>query len=375
MFDNIHEDYPEFEPRAAYRVLSVSGGGLLGVIPAAMLLRYEALGKTAYGDGYRLAQSFDLVGGSSTGAVIATGIALGLSASEIADFYLRDVPVGFRRRKYAVPGLHDVLDGDLMQSFFRKRTGGKTLTSAALETDLCITAKDVARNRSLMFTSVGCAAQTRVPGTDIRNDNLPLDLLLRASTAAPGLFSPVALPLDGSGDTFFMDGGLGPYKNPALALHALTRSIGWHSIDMTVLGTGSTRKRPTQSAIAQKPAWFRILHAFSSILNECEDVSDDWMQHLAMAQPDAVSYRKLDMSIDAETFQLLGCSAKKDELRVMRRFADPRGKARLFEVACHYAEMTLFEPLPLAGVNAHQALVDSRAASRPTGGNDNCFKV
>ena len=42
-------------------LLSVSGGGLLGVIPAAMLLRIEALGKEKYGPHYRLSDSFDSV--------------------------------------------------------------------------------------------------------------------------------------------------------------------------------------------------------------------------------------------------------------------------------------------------------------------------
>ena len=87
--------YEPMETPGEMRILSVSGGGLLGVIPAAFLMHFEALGQRTYGQSYRLADSFDLAGGSSTGAVISTGIALGLSAAEIADFYLRDVPKGF----------------------------------------------------------------------------------------------------------------------------------------------------------------------------------------------------------------------------------------------------------------------------------------
>ena len=53
----------------------------------------------------RLGDYFDLVGGTSTGAVIAGALALGKSTSEIKDFYLKLAPRVFKRPFWRVPGL------------------------------------------------------------------------------------------------------------------------------------------------------------------------------------------------------------------------------------------------------------------------------
>lgn len=47
-------------------------------------------------DGYRLCRYFDLIGGTSTGSIIATGLALGMSVAEIAAYYKRMCPDIFK---------------------------------------------------------------------------------------------------------------------------------------------------------------------------------------------------------------------------------------------------------------------------------------
>jgi len=63
------------------RILSIDGGGIRGVFPAAFLATLEdALG-------CRVADYFDLIVGTSTGGIIALGLGLGWPAGEILDFY------------------------------------------------------------------------------------------------------------------------------------------------------------------------------------------------------------------------------------------------------------------------------------------------
>jgi len=63
------------------RILSIDGGGIKGVLPAAFLSAIEnATGK-------RIVEHFDLIAGTSTGGIIALGLALGLSAKEILCMY------------------------------------------------------------------------------------------------------------------------------------------------------------------------------------------------------------------------------------------------------------------------------------------------
>lgn len=68
------------------RILTIDGGGLKGAMPAAFLTEVEEV------SGQRIVDNFDLIAGTSTGGIIALGLALGLKASEILDFYLTRGP-------------------------------------------------------------------------------------------------------------------------------------------------------------------------------------------------------------------------------------------------------------------------------------------
>ena len=68
------------------RILTIDGGGLKGAMPAAFLAEIEDI------SGQRIVDNFDLIAGTSTGGIIALGLAAGLSASEILDFYLKRGP-------------------------------------------------------------------------------------------------------------------------------------------------------------------------------------------------------------------------------------------------------------------------------------------
>ena len=80
-------DYQLFGP-GPKRVLALDGGGVRGAITVAFLERIEALAVRHHGRPVRLGDYFHLVGGTSTGAMIAGALALGHSAAEIKKFYL-----------------------------------------------------------------------------------------------------------------------------------------------------------------------------------------------------------------------------------------------------------------------------------------------
>src|SRR5438874_1841294 len=114
---NCSRDYHLFGP-GPKRILSLDGGGVRGAISIAFLERIEELFtqrqhrlmlerlmriRGSNGESptieearrqiaahkVRLADWFDLIGGTSTGAVIAGALALGHSTAEIKEFYLR----------------------------------------------------------------------------------------------------------------------------------------------------------------------------------------------------------------------------------------------------------------------------------------------
>ena len=78
------------------RILALDGGGVRGVIAVAFLERIEAVLKQHQGAGL-LGDWFDLIGGTSTGAIVGCALALGKTTEELRDIYHRLAPRAFKR--------------------------------------------------------------------------------------------------------------------------------------------------------------------------------------------------------------------------------------------------------------------------------------
>jgi patatin-like phospholipase/acyl hydrolase len=74
------------------RILSIDGGGIKGVFPAAFLTHVEStLGRS-------VSDYFDLIVGTSTGGIIALGLGLGFSAQELLNLYINNADKIFPQR-------------------------------------------------------------------------------------------------------------------------------------------------------------------------------------------------------------------------------------------------------------------------------------
>jgi patatin-like phospholipase/acyl hydrolase len=73
------ERYETERPR---KLLALDGGGIRGVLTLEVLIKIEEMLAEATGQGkeFRLCDFFDYIGGTSTGAIIAAGLARGMSA-------------------------------------------------------------------------------------------------------------------------------------------------------------------------------------------------------------------------------------------------------------------------------------------------------
>jgi len=68
---------------ARFQILSLIGGGIRGAFVTSLLKEFEQK------SGRPIAESFDLIAGTSTGGIIAAGLALGLTAEELHEFYVQ----------------------------------------------------------------------------------------------------------------------------------------------------------------------------------------------------------------------------------------------------------------------------------------------
>ncbi len=178
-------------------LLSIDGGGIRGIIPLCALIELERqTGKSAR-------ESISFVAGTSTGAIIAAGLARGIPAEQMLDLYQTLGPKIFRKDvlgwifslgsfKYRSRPLYDLL---------AERVGHCALNQ--LEIDLLITAKRVSDGRPFYFVRDN-EVNDQVTGQ--------LDLVdcVTASAAAPTYFEPWEVP--GVGPC--VDGGVGIAGNP-----------------------------------------------------------------------------------------------------------------------------------------------------------------
>jgi hypothetical protein len=210
-----------FSP-GAKRILTIDGGGVRGIVAIAFLkeMERELRQHTAKPD-LVLADVFDMVAGTSVGSMLATMIALGKETAEIEAAFRDLAPKIFsgrvtlfgQKRFSAVPLVNGV------RSFVKDATLG----SDRLLTGLAIVAKRVDTDSVWVMTN-----NPRMPyyhdGPDWDgNRHYKLEMLIRASTAAPFLFTPTEITIhtDRFGNTtkgWFVDGGVSPHNNPALLM-------------------------------------------------------------------------------------------------------------------------------------------------------------
>lgn len=234
---------PDHAPQR-YRLLSIDGGGLLGLIPAECLIAIEKQLDELTGTPQPLCNRFDLIGGTSTGAILAAGLALGKSATELRDFYLEFGHDIFTKAWLLTRFWHSYPSGPLEKHLKDKFGESTTLGSDQLRTCILLVAKNATLGNDWFFTN------NKQSKFFANNSALPLWQIVRASSAAPTYFPPQSIPVpDGTGKTptyEFIDGGVSSYNNPSLQvfLEATTKGYGFEwptgpdNLLLLSLGTG-----------------------------------------------------------------------------------------------------------------------------------------
>lgn len=203
------------------KILALDGGGIRGMMTVEVLAEIERLlrQKIGRGEDFVLADYFDFVSGTSTGAIIAACISLGMNVSDIGDFYLRSGKEMFDKAFLLKRFRYKYEDEKLaakMQDVFGKDT---TLGSDKLKTVLMMVMRNATTDSPWPISNNPFAKynqRVREDGKprDDCNLDIPLWQLVRASTAAPVYFPPEVVMV-GKHEFVFVDGGITTYNNPA----------------------------------------------------------------------------------------------------------------------------------------------------------------
>jgi len=206
------------------RLLALDGGGIRGMISIEVLDEIEQTLRTQVGGGpdWVLADWFDYVAGTSTGAIIAVCIALGMRVADIRRMYHDQATTMFSSARL-LHRLRYRFESEPLAATLRATIGAdRTLGSPDLRTLLMVTLSNATTDSPWPLSSNPRALYNDRALPDC-NLNLPLWQIVRASTAAPTYFPPEIVQV-GPTRFVFEDGGVTPYNNPAFLLFLMATS-------------------------------------------------------------------------------------------------------------------------------------------------------
>ena len=199
------------------RILALDGGGIRGVLTLEYLGVIEAMLRQRAGrDDFRLCDYFDLIGGTSTGSIIAAALACGMSVGELKQLYREIGKTVFEPR------------------FCKRHPGPEVSFRAGAAGTRCAARSgrharqrshphgphdhdQAPRHRQSVATPQPSQCSLCRAGW-----KLLLTHVVRASTAAPTYFEPQSMEISSRDGTVvkgaFVDGGVSPFNDPALQL-------------------------------------------------------------------------------------------------------------------------------------------------------------
>jgi hypothetical protein len=248
LWGHLENRYDTQRPR---KLLALDGGGIRGVLTLQVLIKMEELlrEQSGQGENFRLCNYFDYIGGTSTGAIIAAGLAIGKSAEFLSKFYQEVGPAMFEKA-FILQRLKHLYKSEPLTEKLKEVFGADTtLSSDKLKCLLLVVTRNVTTD-SPWPISTNPYAKYNAPDRPDDNRKIPLWQLVRASTAAPVFFPPEVVqwdPNDPSKAFMFEDGGLTPYNNPAFLIARMAThpayKLGWPTGEKNLLvmsvGTGS----------------------------------------------------------------------------------------------------------------------------------------
>ncbi|MFZ2029135.1 MAG: patatin-like phospholipase family protein [Vitreimonas sp.] len=244
------------------RILALDGGGARGLLTLGVLQKLEdELGRRSGNPGaFRLSHYFDLIGGTSTGSIIATTLALEWKVRDIVDLYFELLPSIFAKPQVPsflrifIPGFSNAA----LSHALNQHLGDETLSSELLKTGLAIHAKRIDSGSAwTVVNNPDWCYFNEESDKGVPNSQFYLRDLVQGSAAAPTYFNDVRVGIGRNRRgkvnkyAYFFDGGVSPNNNPALQL-LLTATepafgFNWPTGEENLLlwsvGTGYVRKR------------------------------------------------------------------------------------------------------------------------------------
>jgi uncharacterized protein len=302
--------------RGPKRILALDGGGVRGMLTLQFLQALETLVTARFGERTRLCDYFDLIGGTSTGSIIAAGLACGMTVGALQDLYRNIGASVFQEGRFGKL-LPVSLQGKLAPKFpseplqaelDRQLGADTTLDSDKVLTGLMIMTKRLDTGSPWPLNNGGRGKFAAQDGA------LRLTQIVRASTAAPTYFAPEEIAIharDGTVvDGAFVDGGVTPFNDPALHLLMLATLQGYgfcwptgkNKLLIVSVGTGQYKQPRSAQAVVSDLAALQGVAALQSLMDDCERMNRATLQWLTNCLTPWLIDREVgDMKLDSQS--------------------------------------------------------------------------
>lgn len=267
-----------------FRVLSIDGGGIRGLMPAMVLADLERRTNRPIID------LFDMIVGTSTGGLLALALATPdeqgqprHSARDIVRLYEQEGRRVFSRSVWhKIRAVGNLAEGKYptmgLESVLHDYFGDTRLKDALAE--VIVPAYEIERRFPFFFKTSNARAKAYY--------DYPMWQVIRAATAAPTYFEPMQIEIDGPNDYYaLVDGALFAY-NPGMCAYVekLNRFPEYENIVMVSLGTGELTRRLPYGEVKDWGAARWAQPTFAMMCDGISDVVDYQLQQLLPDLPD-----------------------------------------------------------------------------------------
>lgn len=271
-----------------FKILSIDGGGIRGVLPARFLCEMEDELVRNGVENPRLCDYFDLICGTSTGGIIAIGLALGMRSKDILDLYKKHGSKIFNKRiklinlirnksKYNSKYLHDILK----ETFKPFSENGDTRLGHA-KTRLCIPTFNA-------FSGTINVYKTPHHEELIRDYLIPAHHAAVSTSSAPFYFAPHSFkyecPKTGTKSEIAhnIDGGVFANNPTLIGIMEATQSlqIPFDEIKVLSIGTGGSKFYETSTRKKFGPLyWVNGIRIMELLFNTQSEHTDNLIKLL-----------------------------------------------------------------------------------------------
>ncbi|TYB76295.1 patatin-like phospholipase family protein [Bizionia myxarmorum] len=358
------------------RILALDGGGIRGALTLGFLEKIEEIVREKENNPkLKLCDYFDLIGGTSTGAIIAAGLSIGMSASEIKDLYLNigDKIFGKKRswllnpfKRYKAKFDYKPLDEELKKVF-----GDISIGSNKIKTGLCIITKradtlstwPIINHPNGKFFNELKDKNNNVIGR--ANKDILLREAVRASAAAPSYFIPQTIKVKNHTEFgTFIDGGISLANNPSLQLFLVATlsefpykwKTGEDNISLISIGTGTHKKKYNAKKVAKKGllGWAKMIPEL--FMEDANYLNQTILQYLSnsptpriidseildlkndlVTEKPALHYLRYNVMLDNDELNNLGFKFKKNEIESLHEMSESKNKEVLYKIGSEAA--------------------------------------